>query len=176
MTQLFQEFWRIYMTQLFHHFLQSFEKTADVGEFLYLINLKFHIPYIDIHQNQLLRHFYVQWLRFVGSLKLLVSFAEYSLFYRALLQKRPIILRSLLIVATTHVRMSQVMHSHTQTMTYMRIRHVTHTHTQTVTYTRMSHVTHTHARRLCGLIRQTYVCKTLYISVLVTCICSVMQS
>jgi len=29
-----------------------------------------------------------------------VSFAEYRLFYRALLQKRPMILRSLLIVAT----------------------------------------------------------------------------
>jgi len=33
------------------------------------------------------------WLLFVGSLKLQVSFAEYRLFYRALLQKRPIILR-----------------------------------------------------------------------------------
>jgi len=40
------------------------------------------------------------WRRFVGSLKLYVSFAEYSLFCRALLQKKPIILRSLLIVAT----------------------------------------------------------------------------
>jgi len=29
------------------------------------------------------------WLRLVGSLKLQVSFAEYHLFYRALLQKRP---------------------------------------------------------------------------------------
>ena len=42
------------------------------------------------------------WLRFAGSLKLEVSFAEYSLFYRALLQKRLIILRSLLIVATPY--------------------------------------------------------------------------
>ena len=33
-------------------------------------------------------------------LKIMVSFADYRLFYRALLQKRPIILRSLLIVAT----------------------------------------------------------------------------
>ena len=40
------------------------------------------------------------WLRWVGSLKWSVSFAEYSLFYRSLLQKRPIILRSLLIIAT----------------------------------------------------------------------------
>ena len=38
----------------------------------------------------------------VGSLKLQVSFAEYSLFSRALWQKRPIILRSLLIVATPY--------------------------------------------------------------------------
>jgi len=40
------------------------------------------------------------WLRLVGSLKLQVSLADYSLFNRALLQKRPIIIRSLLIVAT----------------------------------------------------------------------------
>jgi len=39
-------------------------------------------------------------LRLVGSLKSYVSFVEYRLFYRALLQKRPITLRSLLIVAT----------------------------------------------------------------------------
>ena len=43
------------------------------------------------------------WLRLVGSLKLHVSFAEYRLFYKALLQKRPVILRSLLIVATPYV-------------------------------------------------------------------------
>jgi len=40
----------------------------------------------------------VGWLRSVGSSKIYVSFAEYRLFYRALLQKRLIILRSLLIV------------------------------------------------------------------------------
>jgi len=38
------------------------------------------------------------WLRFVGTLKLQVSIGEYTLFYRALLQKRPIIL----IVATPY--------------------------------------------------------------------------
>jgi len=42
------------------------------------------------------------WLPLVGSLKLYVSFAVYILFYRALLQKRPITLRSLLIVATPY--------------------------------------------------------------------------
>ena len=44
------------------------------------------------------------WLRLVGSLKLYVSFAEYRLFSRALLQKRPIIIRSLLIIATPYDR------------------------------------------------------------------------
>ena len=45
------------------------------------------------------------WLRLVGSLKLQVSFAEYRLFYRALLQKRPMILRSLLIEATPYMHL-----------------------------------------------------------------------
>jgi len=45
---------------------------------------------------------HMEWLQVVGSLKLHVSFAEYNLFCRALLQKRPFILRSLLIVATPY--------------------------------------------------------------------------
>ena len=45
----------------------------------------------------------MEWLRLVSSFKLQVSFAEYSLFHRALVQKRPIILWSLLIVATPYV-------------------------------------------------------------------------
>ena len=47
---------------------------------------------------------YMGWLRLVGSLQFQVSFAKYRLFYRALLQKRHIILRSLLIVATPYAR------------------------------------------------------------------------
>ena len=43
------------------------------------------------------------WLRLVASLKLQVSIAEYSLFYRALVQKRSIFLMSLLIVATPYL-------------------------------------------------------------------------
>ena len=42
------------------------------------------------------------WLRCVGSIKLYVSFAEYNLFYRALLQKRPITLSILLTKATPY--------------------------------------------------------------------------
>jgi len=44
------------------------------------------------------------WLRLVGSLKLWVSSAEYHLFHRALLQKRPMILRSLLVITTPYLR------------------------------------------------------------------------
>ena len=43
------------------------------------------------------------------SYTLCVSFAEYSLFYRALLQKRPVIVRSLLIV---HTCMCHMYHTH----------------------------------------------------------------
>ena len=46
----------------------------------------------------------MRWLRLVGSLKLWVSLAEYCLFYRALSQKRHIILRSPLVVATSYRR------------------------------------------------------------------------
>jgi len=49
------------------------------------------------------------WLRLVGSLKLQVSFADYSLFYRALFQMRPIILRSLLVIATPYHTYEQVL-------------------------------------------------------------------
>ena len=45
----------------------------------------------------------MRWLRLVGSSKLWVSFAEYSLFGRAFLQKRLIILRNLVIVATPYL-------------------------------------------------------------------------
>ena len=49
------------------------------------------------------------WLRLVGYLKLQASFAEYRLFCRALLQKRPTILRSLLIVATPYLCLYQTL-------------------------------------------------------------------
>ena len=44
------------------------------------------------------------WLRSVGSIRLQVSLAEYRLFYRALLQKRPIISSILLTKATPYCR------------------------------------------------------------------------
>jgi len=51
------------------------------------------VPYCDTCHN-------MGWLRLGGSLKSQIAYVECSLFHRALLQKRPIILRSLLIVAT----------------------------------------------------------------------------
>ena len=65
-----------------------------------------HCSYIKSESSSfLLFHFQVSispmgCLRLVGSFKLYVSFAEYSLFYRALLQKRHTIFRNVLIVAT----------------------------------------------------------------------------
>jgi len=62
------------------------------------------------------------WLQLVSSFKLLVSFAEYSLFYRALLQKRLTILRSLpmsyihTVSCLSHIHSST--HSHAFTLLY----------------------------------------------------------
>jgi len=63
-------------------------------------------PPCTLLHTRYISHIAIGWLRLVGSLKLYVSFAEYRLFYRALLQKRPIVLRSLLIVATPYTWMS----------------------------------------------------------------------
>jgi len=46
------------------------------------------------------------WLQSVGSIKLQICFAEYRLFYRALLQKRLIIFSILLTEATPYVNMT----------------------------------------------------------------------
>jgi len=97
------------------------------------------------------------WLRLVGSLKLYVSIAECCLFYRALLQKRPMILRSLLIVATPYTH--NITHTHTPRYTYLqhtpvhprvlRRAHTSpemwvHTHIPCDTHTHIFPVTHTH--------------------------------
>jgi len=52
-------------------------------------------------------------LQLVGSIKLQVSFAEYRLFYRALLQKRPIILSILRTVATPYLYYHKQMYVYT---------------------------------------------------------------
>jgi len=56
-------------------------------------------------------HTCMRWLRLVGSLKSYVSLAEYCHFCRALLQKRPLLLRSLLIVATQYVYICMYIHA-----------------------------------------------------------------
>jgi len=64
------------------------------------INERWHAYECVMSQVEMSHVMRMGWLRLVGSLKLWVSFAEYSLFCRALLQKRRKIWRSLLIVAT----------------------------------------------------------------------------
>jgi len=66
-----------------------------------------HSPHTHAHTHDLLlksqpatQVLCMGWLRSVGSIRIQVSFAEYRLFYRALLQKRPVILSILLVEAT----------------------------------------------------------------------------
>jgi len=49
-----------------------------------------HAPHVSLTMCHIYETciIYMGWLRLVGSFKLYVSFAEYTLFYRALLQKR----------------------------------------------------------------------------------------
>jgi len=69
------------------------------------------------------------WLWLVGSLKLYVSFAEYSLFYRALLQKSSVILRSLHSVAIPYQsQMSQARLIHTVNMPMTWLMHICRIH------------------------------------------------
>ena len=72
-----------------------------------------------------------------------ISFAEYCLFYRALLQKRPILLSILLTKATPYTNMCiQIVglytrthiHAHTHTHIHTRTRARTHTRTHTRTH------------------------------------------
>jgi len=56
------------------------------------------LMYLDVEYLKIMG-----WLQLVGSIKLQVSSAEYRLFYRALLQKRPIILSILLTEATPYL-------------------------------------------------------------------------
>jgi len=91
--------------------LCKLQLTADVEDVLCKLQLIADVEdvqnqanlYISLCNNKFFKsQLAMRWLRLVGSLKLWVSFAEYRLFYRALLWKRPIILRSLLIVATAY--------------------------------------------------------------------------
>ena len=79
-----------------------------ISIYVYIIHVWFQIIMTSCHLECLrwdkFRHSAIalamEWLRSVGSFKSYVSFAEHCLFCRALVQKIPIILRSLLIVAT----------------------------------------------------------------------------
>jgi len=63
---------------------------------LWMGNIEAGLPKIGMHS-----FIRMGWLQSVGSIKLYVSFAEYCLFYKALLQKRSIIL-SILLTEATH--------------------------------------------------------------------------
>ena len=110
-----------------------------------------HVTHMNesCHSNIALCGLNMGWLRLVGSSKLQVSSAENSLFYRALLQKRPIIVRSLLIVATPYpiaclrhvTRMNESSHTYTWVMSGVRMCHVTYMNASCHTYEcDMSHI------------------------------------
>ena len=97
------------------------------------------------------------WLRWVGSIKLQVSFAEYHLFYRALLQKRPIILRSLLIVATpyVHIKKYVVLPRHSVAISMLQLKIEFKTHWYTLQHTAAHCKTLQHTGTHCSTLQHT---------------------
>jgi len=86
------EYWRVsvytyLMYILWWYWCLYILKVATLDEF---VSSTYLIEFV-------ISRWHIGWLRSVGSLKLWVSFAKHILFYRALLQKRPVISRSLLI-------------------------------------------------------------------------------
>jgi len=99
------------------------------------------------------------WLRSVGLIKLQVSFAEFCLFYRALLHTRPIVLSILLTEAIpypeSHHLVSMRAHSLSVSPTHTNTHTRTHTHTYACTHARThtppppTHTcTYTHTQRV----------------------------
>jgi len=85
-------------------------------------------------------HSHMGWLRWVGSLKLQVSFAKKPYKRDGILQKRPIILRSLIIVATPYQE-----RKHNPCLQYMN--ESRHVHKRVTSRICMSFVTHANASR-----------------------------
>jgi len=90
----------------------------------------YHAPIAGIHDDlfylnsqTLSRALAMGWLRLVASLKLQVSLENIGLFCRALLQKRPMIWRSLLNVATPYKRVGGV--SLQEPIAHIHITHIT---------------------------------------------------
>ena len=94
------------------------------------------------------------WLPLIGFLKLAVSFAEYHLFYRALLQKRPKISRSPLVIATPYlVRLAA------NSLTFANLCLGRHTTGLTATHcTTLQHAV-TNAAIYCNTLQQTAECR-----------------
>ena len=100
-------------------------------------------------------HIYMGWLQLVGSIKYQVSFAEYSLFYRSLLQKRHINLSILITEATPQEYLKQLntirgqsghgpLYSTPGMRCMSHVKHISMSHaTGHVTHISMSRTTHT---------------------------------
>jgi len=82
-----------------HAHIHTYTQTVSLS-LTHVLAIKLYIMYHTLTHMPCYVVVYFGWLRSVGSIKLHVSFAEYRLFYRALLQKRPKILSILLTEAT----------------------------------------------------------------------------
>jgi len=92
----------IHITPPVYKGVKAVERLFQVARFLALAHLRISLRPIQFLKSQLAIAFTMGWLRLVGSLKLQVSFEPCK--RDNILQKRPMILRSLLIVATPSMK------------------------------------------------------------------------
>jgi len=133
------EKWRVHVWNMTHlHVWHNYDESCLMSHLSCVMSLLLVIDFLCLYMRC------VGWLRLVGSLKSQVSFAEYRLFYRALLPKRPMIWRSLLVEATpTHI-------FYTWDVSQSHMRHdscVTLANSRTTSHMWKSNVTHMNKRK-----------------------------
>jgi len=95
------------------HYLSAARALCTYMKHVFYISIALHIWNMSCTYLLFARYAHISnmgWLRLVGSREFKVSFAEYGLFYRILLQKRPVICMNLLIVATPYVFYISIAH------------------------------------------------------------------
>jgi len=102
---------------------------------------------VFVHVWECARDVCMGWLWLVGSFKLYVSFAEDRLFYRALLQRRPIIVRSLLTKATPYENVQEMcVRNVLDTCSHVQEIHTIMSHT----FKRCTSISHTFKKWTCA--------------------------
>ena len=128
--------WMSLNHSVWHTYLLAYIQThiracihANIHMYIHVFLHTYSHIYIQTYKNTCKYSFmHMGWPRLVGSIKLQFSFAEYSLFYRSLVQKRPIIVSIPLTEATSYMHSFMHTYIHTCPHAYISINNLTYIH------------------------------------------------